>query len=488
MNGIWIVTMKIFELKRQSDFSGFVALTQELVIQSAAGRKLFLNSIFMTDKELIATELDNIQSAIAVINQNANKKDISTLYLLLSEIKDIEKTLSGLGNNDVLNDIELFEVKTFALTAKKIFEIVQKFVFSNQLLLKAQTDFDLQVFDIVMKALDPENSGVATFYIYDAYSEKLAQLRKEESQATDTQHLADLQIQILEIEHDIRVSLSGQLKPYAGDLTTALNRVAYLDLLFAKAQFAERFELCCPKISDSKTEYIGIFNPEVKAILNERGNFYQKTDIVFGNYPTLITGINMGGKTVMLKTLALCQMLFQYGFYVPATQAYIMIKDKIMFSFTDEQNHLQGLSSFAAEMKKVNEIIAQITENSKVLVLIDELARTTNPKEGASIVSAMLEILQVKQVSSFITTHYDIETTCRRLRVKGLKDDFNKDRLFDTKKITDNIRSLLNSIDYQLIDDADGGTPNEAIRIAEMLGVNKELIIRAKTKIKQHTH
>ncbi len=481
-----MAAMKIFELKRKPDFSGFVSLTQELVIQSAVGRKLFLNSVFLTDKELITNELNNIQSAISVINQDINKKDISTLYLLLSEIKDIEKTLSGLGSNDILNDIELFEVKTFALTAKKIFEVIQKFVASNQLLLKAQTDFDLQVFDIVIDALDPEKSGVATFYIYDAYSEKLDKLRKEESQTTDTQRLADLQMQILEIEHEIRVALSERLMPYAGDLTTALNRVAYLDLLFAKVQFAEKFELCCPRISDNKTEYIDIFNPEVKTLLKERGSLYQKTNIVFGNYPTLITGINMGGKTVMLKTLALCQMLFQYGFYVPATKADIMIKDKIMFSFTDEQNHLQGLSSFAAEMKKVNEIITQISENSKVLVLIDELARTTNPKEGASIVAAMLDILQDRRVSSFITTHYDIETTCRRLRVKGLKDGFENNHLFDTKKITDNIRSLLNSIDYQLIDDTKGGTPNEAIRIAEMLGVNKDLIIRAKTKIKHH--
>ncbi|MFC2308244.1 MAG: DNA mismatch repair protein MutS [Bacteroidota bacterium] len=473
--------MKIAELKRLPDTCGFVSFTQELNIQSTVGRRLFLNSDFLTDRPSIIRELSNTDSMLAFIDKEHHKKDIASILLLLSEVKDIEKTLTNLDNNKILNDIELFEIKNFSFTAKKLLEIVYRYTSNNELYIDGQKEVDFVVFDETIRILDPENSGIPTFYIYDAYSEDLAALRYREQNETDSEQLAEIQAQILDIEQEIRSSLSQQLKPHSNDLLTALNNIAYIDLLIAKAAMANSFGLCCPEVSENKTEYIGIFNPEVKAKLQERGSKYQETDIDFGRFPTLITGINMGGKTLMLKTLYLCQMLFQYGFFVPAGRAKIMIMSGILFSFTDEQNQLQGLSSFAAEMKKIDEIIKQISTDHNLLILIDELARTTNPQEGAAIVSATLEILQENSVCAFITTHYDITTSCRRLRVRGLKE--NVSETASNYKSTDYIRNLLKNIDYQLINDTSGNTPNEAIRIAELLGTDNRLIDKAKGKI-----
>lgn len=473
--------MKIAELKRLPDTCGFVSFTQELNIQSTVGRRLFLNSDFLTDRPSIIRELSNTDSMLAFIDKEHHKKDIASILLLLSEVKDIEKTLTNLDNNKILNDIELFEIKNFSFTAKKLLEIVYRYTSNNELYIDGQKEVDFVVFDETIRILDPENSGIPTFYIYDAYSEDLAALRYREQNETDSEQLAEIQAQILDIEQEIRSSLSQQLKPHSNDLLTALNNIAYIDLLIAKAAMANSFGLCCPEVSENKTEYIGIFNPEVKAKLQERGSKYQETDIDFGRFPTLITGINMGGKTLMLRTLYLCQMLFQYGFFVPAGRAKIMIMSGILFSFTDEQNQLQGLSSFAAEMKKIDEIIKQISTDHNLLILIDELARTTNPQEGAAIVSATLEILQENSVCAFITTHYDITTSCRRLRVRGLKE--NVSETASNYKSTDYIRNLLKNIDYQLINDTSGNTPNEAIRIAELLGTDNRLIDKAKGKI-----
>jgi len=473
--------MKIAELKRLPDTCGFVSFTQELNIQSTVGRRLFLNSDFLTDRPSIIRELRNTDSMLAFIDKEHHKKDIASILLLLSEVKDIEKTLTNLDNNKIINDIELFEIKNFSFTAKKLLEIVYRYTSNNELYIDGQKEVDFVVFDETIRILDPENSGIPTFYIYDAYSEDLAALRYREQNETDSEQLAEIQAQILDIEQEIRSSLSQQLKPHSNDLLTALNNIAYIDLLIAKAAMANSFGLCRPEVSENKTEYIGIFNPEVKAKLQERGSKYQETDIDFGRFPTLITGINMGGKTLMLKTLYLCQMLFQYGFFVPAGRAKIMIMSGILFSFTDEQNQLQGLSSFAAEMKKIDEIIKQISTDHNLLILIDELARTTNPQEGAAIVSATLEILQENSVCAFITTHYDITTSCRRLRVRGLKE--NVSETASNYKSTDYIRNLLKNIDYQLINDTSGNTPNEAIRIAELLGTDNRLIDKAKGKI-----
>jgi len=375
-----------------------------------------------------------------------------------------------------MNDIELFEIKLFAFNAKKILEIILQLLDNKLFDCNCEIDFAISDFDEVIKILDPENTCVPTFYIYSAYSKTLQSLREQELQKKNDHELSVIQVRIFEIEQQIREELSRRLKQYSAKFLNALKTVAYIDLLFAKAEFALEFDMCKPEISIDTTDYKAIFNPEVKQSLEKSGRCYQCIDIVFGHFPTLITGINMGGKTLMLKTLAISQLLFQYGFYVPATEANIAIVDDVMYSFTDEQDHVQGLSSFASEMKRIDEIISTIDTNPRVLVLIDELARTTNPKEGAAIVSAMLDILQEREVSSFITTHYDIETSCRRLRVKGLKDEVMAGNNL-------NITYIQKAIDYNLIDDVSQGTPNEAIRIAEMLGINKRLIERAKSLI-----
>ena len=468
--------MKIFELKRMADYCGFVSLIQHVEVRSAAGRKLLQNTDFCVDPSTISLEHTNTQRVISLLGDDANKKSINTLYQLFSDTKDIENTLLGLRNSKIMNDIELFEIKLFAFNAKKILEIILQLLDNKLFDCNCEIDFAISDFDEVIKILDPENTCVPTFYIYSAYSKTLQSLREQELQKKNDHELSVIQVRILEIEQQIREELSNRLKEYSAKFLNALKTVAYIDLLFAKAEFALQFDMCKPEIATDTTDYKAIFNPEVKHSLEKSGRRYQCIDIVFGRFPTLITGINMGGKTLMLKTLAVSQLLFQYGFYVPATEAKIAIVDDVMCSFTDEQDQMQGLSSFASEMKRIDEIISTIDTNPRVLVLIDELARTTNPKEGAAIVSAMLDILREREVSSFITTHYDITTSCRRLRVKGLKDEVMAGNNLS-------ITNIQKAIDYNLIDDVSLGAPNEAIRIAEMLGINKKLIEKAKSLI-----
>ncbi|MDR3328313.1 MAG: DNA mismatch repair protein MutS [Prevotellaceae bacterium] len=450
---------KISDIRKYSDFCGFLSLIENLEIKSSIGWRFFANNVFITSKNLIVDELTNTQKTISFLQNNKFDKDFQILDENFCEIADIERTIKNIAQNIVLNDIELFEVKKFVLISEKI-----RLVTDNIKLIEFP---DLSK---VVKILDPENTSMPTFYIYDVYSAELALLRKR----LKTEPSQDLQLQILELEQEIRHSLSQKLKPFAGNLLVALNNAACLDLLIAKAKFALKYELCQPQIVENETEYSQIFNPEIKETLETLGRKYQKIDIAFSDHPVLITGINMGGKTLLLKTLALSQMLCQYGFYVPAKTAKISLVAKVMFSFTDEQNQKQGLSSFAAEMLNMNEIITQISENQNILVLIDELARTTNPKEGAAIVSAMLEILSEKQIKSFITTHYDIHNaTCCRLRVKGFVDNIENI----------NPKNIEQFIDYQLIEDNSNKTPQQAFRIAELLNINKILIEKAKKKL-----
>ena len=110
------------------------------------------------------------------------------------------------------------------------------------------------------------------------------------------------------------------------------------------------------------------------------------------------------------------------------------------------------------------------------LVLIDEPARTTNPKEGNAIVCGIVDFLKQYKVRSLITTHYSMDMNCRKLRVKGFTPHGSKE------KIT--VQNINSYIDYSLEETNETEVPHEAIKIAEIIGVDRELLEHAKNYFK----
>lgn len=432
-----------------------------LEVRSSVGRAHLNNLPFLKDAEKLTLEYQQIAQTISVLKDTENSKAVNHVMHQLSEVQDIHGTLTNLKQKTTLNDIELFEIKHFALIVEDLrqFDIIVKLI---------QLPDTIEAVDV----LDPEKERIDTFFIYDSYSQQLADIRKKMKATEEID--ADLFHQATEIEDSIREELSSKLVPFAADLILALNQLAYLDVLFAKAVLSIKLGLTQPTIlldADATSNYKGIFHPQIKALLKEQNKEYQPINVDIPNAPTLITGINMGGKTVILRTLALAQYMCQFGFFVPADTAEITLVDSIMMCIDDDQNHLQGLSSFAAEMKNINQVLNTLNEGQRPLVLIDELARTTNPTEGSAIVSAVLEIFREQNVRAFVTSHYDhIKATCRRKRVKGLTNLQDIDA-----------NHIERHIDYSLVDDAAGEVPHEALRIAELLGTNPTLIQRANT-------
>lgn len=231
--------------------------------------------------------------------------------------------------------------------------------------------------------------------------------------------------------------------------------------------------------TETVTRYKNIFNPQVKEVLRQEGKKFQAIDIDIAPGACLITGANMAGKSVILKTVALAQTLFQFGFYVPAEHAEIALVDEVLLCMGDEQSELSGLSSYASEMLRINTIVQDVKAGKNALILIDELARTTNPTEGKAIVNAMLDFLTDKGARSLITSHYSgIKAGCRKMRVKG----FIKDKI--NGQLT--INNINEFIDYSLIEDTQNSVPQEAMRIARILGVDEELLDKAENYLEQN--
>lgn len=432
---------------------GLRYMIDQLELQSGYARRWLLDTEMMTRAEDIVACYDALRNFVEFV-ERVDKIHIDTLLFKLQGLKDIRTTIRNLAGKQVLDDIELFEVKHLAILAGDVAKLLK------------QHDLDSVVaippLDQVINILDPDGMKIATFYIYDSYCEQLKQLRSQMRHHPDQQD--DLILQADALEDSVRADLSERLRPFATAIEQAQLALARTDVLMAKAMQMRAMGLTFPELSlDGMCRYEGIFHPQVQAAVTSHGRKYQPVDIAYGLQPTLITGANMGGKTVVLKTLTLCQLLFQFGFGIPAAQARIDVKDEIYFCIGDEQSVEKGLSSFAAEMKNIDAVIKASRMNKKLLALIDEPARTTNPTEGAALVSALLRVLDGKDMSLVMTTHYDIEPgKAHCLRVKGFENG---------------------EMDYRLVEVRDGEVPHEALNIAQNLGIDTEWIETARAML-----
>jgi DNA mismatch repair ATPase MutS len=446
--------------------NGLRYITGLLQLHSSAGRQRMLSQVFMTEPDALRKEFNLLSGMVERLKNPEYQGAINSIVQGLMQLHDIQGTLNNLGSRTVLDDIELFEVKRFALIADDI---------SKQLKVLDYSGINLPPLNDVVELLDPEGNRTAHFFIYSAYSEKLAQLRKKHKTMEDSQSEEALTLhkKCIEIEDTIRQELSAKLWAFHSDIAHAWKGVAELDFMMARAKLAIDFHLVQPKISEEVTTFTGLFHPQVKALLEQQNRTFQPWDISLYKAPCLVTGANMAGKTVLLKTIALNQYLFQFGFYVAAASAEMVAVEKIMTGIGDEQSELSGLSSFAAEMLNIQSIISSARAGNKLLVLIDEPARTTNPHEGIAIANALIDLLEALNVRSLITTHYSgLQTDCRKLRVKGLS--FPQ----DSEPIT--VANINRYIDYSLMEHTNEEVPREALQIAQILGIDPELTHRAK--------
>ena len=443
---------------------GLRFMIDNLCTHSSYSRKLMLESSMMYDRSSIEKSYEvmkefyqvlvvpePVEGTISGTSASSATVYLQTLQYKLCNLKDINNTISRLATSAVIDDIELYEVKSLALLSADVKNILEK--------ISLDKIIEIPDLEEIVKILDPDGLRIATFYIYDSYSEELASLRKKLKEKEVYQE--EIYNEVIRIEDEIRAELSEKLRPYSATMVSALNALADVDINIAKSLQMKEMGLCFPTLSSNNiSSYKGIFHPEVKSILKNEKREYQNVDIELSMKPLIIMGANMGGKTIVLKTLAMCQYLLQFGFGVPAESADMMIYDEVYCLTTDDQSINKGLSSFAAEMKNIDAVIKASKQNKKILALIDEPARTTNPTEGTALVSSLVKLLQDREMSLVIVTHYNIKTYNNKcLRVKGLIDG---------------------KMNYELVETHEGEVPREALNIAETLGIDPQWIEMSK--------
>lgn len=433
---------------------------KNLQLTSTLGRHYLLDLPFCTDADTLRAEFDLMEATAAIVHDDTHRTKLSHLRNQLHQINDIRPTLSVLESDQVLDDIQLFEIKKTAILTEAI---------AQDLAAIQCTLFPLEEMGEVVACLDPEHTHIPHFYIYSAYDPELAKWRERIQNAQSVQEAEEFRFQAQKVEDKVRAHLTEQLRPWGEAIARNLDTLAHLDLILAKIRLASDWHCCRPEVADH-TELVQLSNPEVAAALAEKGRRFQPIDIHFGRETILVTGANMAGKSVLLKTLALTQYLFQFGFYVPAQRASLCVVEEIITSIGDRQSELSGLSSFAVEILTIDKIIQEGRAGKRVLALVDELARTTNPEEGKVLVGNFIRLTTRLGITALVTTHYSgIEASCRRLRVKGLQ-------LKEGQVIT--AGNIGDFMDYALVETDADEVPMEAFTIARLFGVDDELLAK----------
>lgn len=269
----------------------------------------------------------------------------------------------------------------------------------------------------------------------------------------------------IEIEK-ILTKLSTLLFPITNELKQNVSLIGILDFIFAKAKLAKQMDATCPIINNDKIVNL----QKARHPLIDK-NVVVPIDIEIGsNYNSLIiTGPNTGGKTVALKTVGLLTLMACSGLHIPANEnSSIYVFDNVFADIGDEQSIQESLSTFSAHMVNTIEILNNVTSNS--LVLLDELGSGTDPVEGASLATAILECLNNSKCLTVATTHYQ-EIKHYALVTNGFE---NASSEFDIENLKPTYKLLI-------------GIPGKsnAFAISSKLGLSKDILNNAKQFLKQ---
>ncbi len=283
--------------------------------------------------------------------------------------------------------------------------------------------------------------------------------------------------------YDIREQITGALKEDTVSLRQLFSIIGKIDFYLAKASLAVAMQAVRPQMTADGTLIIEEGRHAiVESFLLAKRQKYTPVSLELDKNVTLITGANMGGKTISLKMIGLLVAMAHYGLFVPAKAATIPYYSFINAIIGDEQNATKGLSTFGAEMVEIIDALA--ASDRRGLVLIDELASGTNPAEGWALSDSILEAFCQKRSDVVVTTHYDglgREVAIRHLQVVGLK---NLPERIDKDAVT---QTLAEGMDYRLERvEKDSIVPKDAIKIAAGLGLASEIISRAKCKLEDN--
>ncbi len=235
--------------------------------------------------------------------------------------------------------------------------------------------------------------------------------------------MRELQLQERDEERRILHELSVQIGDHHEELKYGVENLAMLDLIFAKAKYAEELKASEPvlhqlsavsgqRVAKNEEHELKAKSQTLIRLLHARHPLLDSATVVPidvdpkpGTRAIVITGPNTGGKTVSLKTVGLFALMAQSGLHIPAQSgSELPCFHAVYADIGDEQSIEQSLSTFSGHITNIIRILKYIDHRS--LVIFDELGAGTDPQEGAALARAILTHLLETGCTVLVATHY----------------------------------------------------------------------------------
>jgi len=239
------------------------------------------------------------------------------------------------------------------------------------------------------------------------------------------------ELELAERDEERRIlhELSVQVGEHRDEINYGVENLAMLDLIFAKAKYAEELKASEPvlhSMKDERGKRKGESNQS--SVISEQSQIANRNSLIQllcarhplldpqtvvptdidpkpGTRAIVITGPNTGGKTVSLKTVGLFALMAQSGLHIPAQSgSELPIFHDVFADIGDEQSIEQSLSTFSGHITNIIRILKKI--DSRSLVIFDELGAGTDPQEGAALARAILNHLLETGCTTLVATHY----------------------------------------------------------------------------------
>ena len=295
---------------------------------------------------------------------------------------------------------------------------------------------------------------------------------------------------VAEAEEAVRARLSRIVGESASHLRGACDALGELDAFVGRARFAQRYACVVPEIADRRDAFsfdFARYLPLAES-LAASGRAYVPISLRLDG-TAVVTGPNMGGKTAALRTcgfLAACVVL---GLPIPASAASVPLFDEIAWVGVARGEHEEAtserqlLSAFGAEVIVLRDMLERHPE--RALVLVDEFARTTTPREGRALLVALLQVLRARGALALAATHLNgvaREAGVTHFAIAGLHA--LPPRSTPPLDLAAALDLIGGAMDYRLRrNEEDEIGRADALTLAEVLGLDTDLIRRARADL-----
>ena len=262
-------------------------------------------------------------------------------------------------------------------------------------------------------------------------------------------------------EEAIYARLSGLLTDSLPSVTAAFEALGHADVRSASAKLARDLDLRFVELLD---EPVLELDAARHPLLVLAGTDVIPSDLrVSAGHAVVVSGPNAGGKTVALKTLGLVALMVRAGLPVPADESSrIGLFEDVLTDVGDEQSLQKNLSTFSAHVQNLAHVLGQAGQGS--LVLLDEVATGTDPREGEALAAAVLDSLCRAGAAVVATTHYE-----------GLKTLALGDERFENASVGFDVATM--SPTFRLAFGLPGAS--SALSVAKRFGVPEAVLARA---------